>query len=85
MLCSRLIYMPDYRAYIINGRFDSIRTEFLHLMMPPPLKRPNNSLTATTLSFGTVTDSWAGTSGNEVRPPRMPKQRRAKMVGEVMG
>jgi hypothetical protein len=22
--------MQDYRAYIINGRFDSIRTEFLH-------------------------------------------------------
>jgi hypothetical protein len=21
--------MPDYRAYIINGRFDSIKTEFL--------------------------------------------------------
>ena len=22
--------MPDYRAYIINGLFNSIRTEFLH-------------------------------------------------------
>jgi hypothetical protein len=22
--------MPDYRAYIVDGPFDSIRTEFLH-------------------------------------------------------
>jgi hypothetical protein len=35
------------------------------LTMPPPLKRPNNSLTATTLSFGTATDSWA----DSPRPP----------------
>src|SRR6202022_1536183 len=28
------------------------------LTMPPPLKRPNNSSPATTLSFGTATDSW---------------------------
>src|ERR1700724_1270282 len=30
------------------------------LTIPPPSKRPNNSLIATTLSFGIATDLWVG-------------------------
>jgi hypothetical protein len=41
--------------------------------MPPPLKRPNNSLADTTLNFGTATDSWVGSprERSKVRPPQL--------------
>jgi hypothetical protein len=54
--------MPDYRAYVvgIDGHF--VRVEFLHSHPDDAAAiEPNNSLTPTTLSYGTATGSWVGT------------------------
>ena len=68
--------VPDYRAYIVGMAGPSIPLApnfcTTTLTTPAPLRRPNNSFMTTTLSFGTVTDSWVGS-------PR--KRSKAALVG----